>query len=92
MAAGMWAWLRTNFLKLGVVALVVDVISRFYAQIGMQWISEAASGLSLTFDQTIRFAYLVTVFDIAASLLWGLFSLGFASKVLTLLSRDNETP
>ncbi|SFT39068.1 hypothetical protein [Mesorhizobium sp. YR577] len=86
MAAGMWAWLRTNFLKLGVVALVVDVISRFYAQIGMQWISDAASGLNLTF------AYLVTLFDIAASLLWGLFSLGFASKVLTVLNRDNEKP
>ncbi|WP_394888144.1 hypothetical protein ACG873_23655 [Mesorhizobium sp. AaZ16] len=88
--AAMRGWLQTNFLRIGVVALVVDAIARFYAQIGMQWITDVGLGLNLTFDQTLRFAHAVTVLDIAASMLWGLFSLGFACRVLQELTRGKQ--
>jgi hypothetical protein len=78
----MATWLADNFLRVGVIALVMDQISRFYFQIGMNWLTEAAAGRGATLAETMIYARVATALDMAASLLWWLFTLGFAMRVL----------
>lgn len=86
-------WLKVNFLRVGVIALVVDLISRFYTQIGMSWLSEIAAARGATFAETLVYARAATVLDILATLLWGLFTLGFAMRVIgELQARGGGTP
>lgn len=75
-------WLSGNFLKIGVMALIVDLLNRFYFQIVMTWLTEAAGQRGATFFETMIYARVSTVLDLLATLLWGLFTLGFAVRVL----------
>ena len=81
-------WLEQNFIRVGVIALVVDALTRFYAQIGLDWLREHALNAEWTFDQVLKLTYVSTAMDIAASVLWGLFSLGFACRVLAEFRRQ----
>ena len=86
-------WLRQNFLRVGVIAIVMDVISRFYIQIGLSWISQVSSTQEWSFARTLLLGYFGTALDMLSSLLWGLFSLGFAMRVIAELSaRSGGTP
>ncbi|MDQ6437085.1 hypothetical protein RB623_23785 [Mesorhizobium sp. LHD-90] len=83
----MSAWLQQNFIRVGIIALVVDLSSRFYFQVGMSWLTEKAIESGWTFDQTTKLAHVSTALDLTATLLWGLFTLGFAIRVLSELRR-----
>jgi hypothetical protein len=83
----MGAWLQQNFIRVGAVALFTDLTSRFYFQVGMSWITQHALAAGWTFEQADKIAHVSTALDLTATFLWGLFSLGFAARVIAELRR-----
>ena len=80
-------WLSSNFLRIGIAGLAADLLSRFYSQVGMTWLVDAALARGATFSETAVYAHMSTTLDLLATLLWWLFSLGFAVRVVSMLGR-----
>ncbi|MGB6119561.1 MAG: hypothetical protein WBF87_15200 [Mesorhizobium sp.] len=77
------AWLAKNFLKVGIAALATDLTSRFYYQVGMNWLLMKASERSDRTEDFTIYPQISTMLDLLTSFFWGLFSLGFALRVLS---------
>lgn len=83
-------WLASNFIRIGAIALVVDLLNRFYFQVGMGMLVEASALRGDTISETTRYAHVSTGLDLLTALLWGLFTLGFAIRVLKEFARSRH--
>jgi len=75
-------WLKQNFLRVGVMALAADLFALLYNRVILGWLREARGLAGATFAELMSYAYVATALDFVATLLWGLFTLGFAIRVV----------
>lgn len=83
----MGEWLKRNFIRIGAVALCTELISRFYFQVGIGWLSGYALRADWDIGAVDVIPHISTALDLVATLFWGLFSLGFALRMLAEFTR-----